>query len=51
MKKEPELVDIFAIVAMYAYIRNPKHELQPDEIARFSYEVADEMIKWKEYND
>jgi hypothetical protein len=52
MNDEPELIDLFAMFAMHAYIRGPQHEMGPEEVANAAYEVATEMMRAKgEYVD
>ena len=47
-----KLLDVFAMVAMHAYIRSPQNDWGPDDIARESYDVAYEMMKLKgDYDD
>jgi hypothetical protein len=44
MKDDPQLVDIFAIVAMYSFLSTAPKHAQPQEIAYEAYEQAQAMM-------
>jgi hypothetical protein len=44
MKEEPELVDIFAIIAMHSVLQTAPKNAQPQEIAYVAYEQAHAMM-------
>ena len=50
MKKEPELLDVFAMFAMAALIVKSPKKFEAD-IAEDAYEFARRMIEEKERND
>lgn len=56
MKEEPQLVDIFAMMAMMSLLRIAPKSASNEEIAYESYEQAEAMIaerrnRYKETND
>lgn len=44
MKQEPELVDIFAMIAMSSFIKIAPKSASKEEIAHKSYEQAEAMM-------
>ena len=44
MKDDPQLVDIFAMVAMYSFLSTAPKHAQPQEIAYEAYEQAQAMM-------
>ena len=49
MKQEPELIDIFALVAMHSFLSNaPRIGLSPAHVAWEAYKQAEEMMKVRE---
>lgn len=56
MKEEPQLVDIFAMMAMMSFLRIAPKSASNEEIAYESYEQAEAMMaerrnRYKETND
>jgi hypothetical protein len=48
MKHEPELIDIFAMLALHAILRNANKSALPQDIARSAYDFAEAMIEEKQ---
>lgn len=44
MKDDPQLVDIFAMVAMYSFLKTAPENVQPHEIAYEAYKQAEAMM-------
>jgi hypothetical protein len=44
MKDDPQLVDVFAMVAMYQFLNTAPKNAQPQEIAYEAYEQAQAMM-------
>jgi hypothetical protein len=44
MKDDPQLVDIFAMVAMYSFLQTAPKHAQPQEIAWAAYDQAQAMM-------
>jgi hypothetical protein len=44
MKDDPQLVDIFAMVAMYSFLQTAPKHAQPQEIAYEAYQQAQAMM-------
>ena len=44
MKDDPQLVDIFAMVAMYSFLKTAPNNVEPHEIAYESYKQAQAMM-------
>jgi hypothetical protein len=44
MKDDPQLVDIFAMFAMYSFLSTAPKHAQPQEIAYEAYEQAQAMM-------
>ena len=44
MKDDPQLVDIFAMVAMYSLLQTAPKHAQPQEIAYEAYKQAEAMM-------
>jgi hypothetical protein len=44
MKDDPQLVDVFAMVAMYSFLQTAPKHAQPQEIAYEAYEQAQAMM-------
>jgi hypothetical protein len=44
MKQEPELIDVFAMLAMMVILNNANKGSLPQDIARASYDFAEAMI-------
>jgi hypothetical protein len=44
MKQEPELIDIFAMFAMYSFLQTAPKNARSNEIAFESYEQAEAMM-------
>ena len=44
MKDDPQLVDVFAMVAMYQFLSTAPKNVQPQEIAYEAYEQAQAMM-------
>jgi hypothetical protein len=44
MRDEPQLVDIFAMVAMYQFLSTAPKHAQPQEIAWAAYDQAQAMM-------
>jgi hypothetical protein len=44
MKDDPQLVDIFAMVAMYSFLSTAPKHAQPQEIAWAAYDQAQAMM-------
>jgi hypothetical protein len=44
MKDEPQLVDIFAMFAMYSFLQTAPKHAQPQEIAWAAYDQAQAMM-------
>ena len=44
MKEDPQLVDVFAMVAMYSFLQTAPKNAQPQEIAYEAYEQAKAMM-------
>jgi hypothetical protein len=44
MKDDPQLVDIFAMVAMYSFLSTAPKHAQPQEIAYEAYQQAQAMM-------
>jgi hypothetical protein len=44
MKDDPQLVDVFAMVAMYSFLSTAPKHAQPQEIAYEAYEQAQAMM-------
>jgi len=48
MKDEPKLIDIFAMLALHAILRNADEGVFPQDIARASYDFAEAMMEERE---
>ena len=48
MKDEPKLIDIFAMMALHAILRNADEGVFPHDIARASYDFAEAMMEERE---
>jgi uncharacterized protein (UPF0147 family) len=48
MKQEPKLIDIFAMLALHAILRNADEDALPQNIARASYDFAEAMMEERE---
>jgi hypothetical protein len=48
MKEEPKLMDIFAMLALHAILRNANKSALPQDIARSAYDFAEAMIEERE---
>ena len=48
MKDEPKLIDIFAMLALHAILRNADDGVFPHDIARASYDFAEAMMEERE---
>ena len=48
MKDEPTLLDIFAMLALHAILRNADEGVFPHDIARASYDFAEAMMEERE---
>ena len=48
MKDEPKLIDIFAMLALHAILRNTDEGVFPHDIARASYDFAEAMMEERE---
>jgi hypothetical protein len=44
MKDDPQLVDIFAMFAMYQFLKTAPKNVQPHEIAYEAYKQAEAMM-------
>ena len=48
MKEEPKLIDIFAMLALHAILRNANKSALPQDIARSAYDFAEAMMEERE---
>ena len=48
MKEEPKLMDIFAMLALHAILRNANKSALPQDIARSAYDFAEAMMEERE---
>jgi len=48
MKDDPKLIDIFAMLALHAILRNADEGVFPHDIARASYDFAEAMMEERE---
>jgi len=48
MNDEPKLIDIFAMLALHAILRNADEGVFPHDIARASYDFAEAMMEERE---
>ena len=48
MKDEPKLIDIFAMLALHAILRNADEGVFPHDIARSAYDFAEAMMEERE---
>jgi hypothetical protein len=48
MKEEPKLMDIFAMLALHAILRNANKLALPQDIARSAYDFAEAMMEERE---
>lgn len=48
MKQEPELIDIFAMLALHAILRTAKKDAYPHDLARSAYDFAEAMMEERE---
>jgi hypothetical protein len=51
MKQEPELIDIFAMLAMMSILNKAGKGVLPQDIARSAYDFAEAMIEEREDRD
>ena len=48
MKQEPKLIDIFAMLALHAILRNANNGVYPQDISRAAYDFAEAMMEERE---
>ena len=48
MKDEPKLIDIFAMLALHAILRNADERALPQDISRAAYDFAEAMMEERE---
>ncbi len=48
MKDEPKLIDIFAMLALHAILRNADDGVLPQDISRAAYDFAEAMMEERE---